>query len=153
MLAVNDWRKLKKLSRSEFALLVQALLLLPITAFCIKLFGFRRLYAAIAKYGQTPYKLVPSKRDIYTIVGIVTLASKRSFYRPNCLQKSLVLWWLLRRQSIESELRIGVRKQDERLEAHAWIECQGYVLNDTNDVARRFLPFAAPILPMGVEAP
>lgn len=153
MLAVNDWRKLQRLSRVERKLLVEALLLLPLTAFCIKLIGFQRLYTAMAEWSRRKSNLELGQTKVYTIARSVCLASYRGFYRPNCLQKSLVLWWLLRHQGIESDLRIGVRKQDGRLEAHAWVEYQGYVLNDSSDVARRFLPFADRILPMGVKAP
>jgi hypothetical protein len=49
---------------------------------------------------------------------------------------------LLRRRGIASALRIGVRKgQTGSLEAHAWIECCGQVLNDRTDVHERFAAF------------
>ena len=152
MSAVNSWRKLKKLSRSELNLLVRSLLLLPLTAVCIKLFGFRRLYAAIAFSNKKWYNLELNKNNAYVIARMVSLASNRGLYRPNCLQKSLVLWWLLRDRGIESDLRIGVRKQDGSLEAHAWVEYQGDVLNDTTDVKERFAPFAGAIGPVGVKS-
>ncbi|MCL1472309.1 lasso peptide biosynthesis B2 protein [Argonema antarcticum] len=152
MSAVNSWRKLKKLSWSELRLLVRSLMLLPLTAVCIKLFGFRRLYAAIAFTKKNWYHLEPIKKDIYVITRMVSLASNRGLYRPNCLQKSLVLWWLLRCQGIESDLRIGVRKQDGSLEAHAWVEYEGDVLNDSSDVKERFAPFAGAILPLKEQA-
>mgnify|MGYP000057409539 CR=1 FL=1 len=152
MSAVNSWRKLQKLSLSELNLLVRSLLLLPLTAVCIKLFGFRRLYAAIAFPKQKWYNLELIKKDIYVIARMVSLASNRGLYRPNCLQKSLVLWWLLRCQGIESDLRIGVRKQDGSLEAHAWVEYEGDVLNDSSDVEQRFAPFAGAIGPVGVKS-
>jgi hypothetical protein len=57
-----------------------------------------------------------------------------------CLQRSLVLLWLLRRRGIESELRIGVRKDGSALTAHAWIEMAGEFLNDSPDHCAQFVP-------------
>lgn len=160
MLAVNSWRKLHKLSRLELTLLAQALLLLPLTALCVRFFGFRRLYAAMAKLSRgdkcvaatvtqsQPRADAKCLTQAYAIARIVSLASWRGFYRANCLQQSLVLWWLLRRQGIETDLRIGVRKHEQRFEAHAWVEYLGIVLNDRNDVHQRFAPFAGAILPL-----
>lgn len=63
----------------------------------------------------------------------------------NCLKKSLVLWYLLRCQGIVSELRIGVRREQGEFQAHAWVEYQGIVLNDTPNVRQHFAMFEHPI--------
>jgi hypothetical protein len=47
--------------------------------------------------------------------------------------KSLTLWWLLARQEISSHLRIGIRKVDEKMEAHAWVERDGAALNEPDE--------------------
>ena len=39
------------------------------------------------------------------------------------------------------QMRIGVRRRLGRLEAHAWVEHLGHVLDDDADVADRFAPF------------
>ncbi|HEY9302564.1 MAG TPA: lasso peptide biosynthesis B2 protein [Phormidium sp.] len=163
MSAINSWRKLKELSWSELMLLMQVLLLLPLTALGIKCFGFRRFYGGMANLsrwkggteaeGQS--QLLSNLNFIEqarAIAKLVEIASRYGLYKPNCLQKSLLLWWLLQRRGIETELRIGVRKQEEILEAHAWVEYQGCVLNDRNDVDQRFAPFAGAILPVEVKA-
>jgi len=63
------------------------------------------------------------------------------FLRPSCLPRSLTLWWLLRRAGQPAELRIGVRRAADRLEAHAWVEREGRVLGDLPDVGQRFQAF------------
>ena len=57
----------------------------------------------------------------------------------------MTLWWLLRRDGVAGELHIGARKQGERLEAHAWVELAGIVLNDTAEVHHHYSRFDAPI--------
>jgi hypothetical protein len=65
--------------------------------------------------------------------------------RPNCLERSMTLWWVLRLDGISGELHIGARKEGGRLEAHAWVELGGHVLNDRADVHQYYALFDAPI--------
>lgn len=80
------------------------------------------------------YKIIKTTR-------MVQLAARYCQPWANCLKKSLVLWGLLRRQGIESELRIGVQKEEENFAAHAWVEYEGFVLNDRQNVRDRFSMF------------
>jgi hypothetical protein len=80
----------------------------------------------------------------------VEAAARRVPGRVSCLHKSLTLWWLLRRRGVGAELRVGVRKPGSRLEAHAWVERDGMVLNDDPDVRQRFSSFDRAIGPAGV---
>ena len=57
-----------------------------------------------------------------------------------CLQRSLAFCLWLEREGFQPDLRIGVRKEGVRLEAHAWVEYCGEVLNDTQDVSQEFAP-------------
>jgi hypothetical protein len=153
MSAINNWRKLKALSWSELMLLMQALLLLPFVGLGIKCFGLRGFYGAIANLNPRKYRVLGKEeiRQARAIARLVEIASRYGLYKPNCLQKSLLLCWLLRRHNIESELRIGVRKKAEFLEAHAWVEYQGCVLNDQRNVDQSFVPFPGAILPVEVK--
>ena len=47
-----------------------------------------------------------------------------------CLKQSLILFRILRRRGITAELRIGVRRVGDNLNAHAWVECDGHMLLD-----------------------
>ena len=78
---------------------------------------------------------------------MVQVAARHSPFHLLCLPRSLALWWLLRRQGIGSDLRIGVTPKESRLEAHAWVEFMGVALNDQDDVHERFAPFQAAITP------
>lgn len=59
-----------------------------------------------------------------------------------CLQRSLALCLWLERQGFNPELKIGVRKEGAALEAHAWVEYCGEVINDSPDVSQIFAPMA-----------
>jgi hypothetical protein len=72
---------------------------------------------------------------------MVDLAARHLPWQPTCLPRSLVLWFLLRRQGVPAELRIGVQKSEHQLKAHAWVEVDHRVVNDTPDIATEYRPF------------
>jgi hypothetical protein len=65
-----------------------------------------------------------------------------------CLEQSLALWWLLGQQGIPSSVRIGTRKSEEKLEAHAWVECNGVALKEAEEPHEHYAAFdeAFPVL-------
>ena len=58
--------------------------------------------------------------------------------RQSCLRRSLLLWWLLNKQGMVCEARIGIMLSEGRLKGHAWVEVDGQVVNDDADVRERF---------------
>ena len=82
--------------------------------------------------------------DVVTAQNIARIVNSASaqIFRNVCLPRSMTLWWMLGRRAIASELRIGVRKEADIFTAHAWLECQGIVLNDSAEVGTDFTVFA-----------
>lgn len=78
-----------------------------------------------------------------TAARMVASAARNGPCTGTCLQQSIVLCWLLRLQGLKGDLRVGVRRQEHRLDAHAWVEYRGVVLNDDADVRQTFAPFDA----------
>ncbi|MBA3765833.1 MAG: lasso peptide biosynthesis B2 protein [Acidobacteria bacterium] len=141
--------KIRELSWYERRVLVQSCVLLPLTAVALRLIGLKRWQSALAYLARIdvsrPMAQVDPWRQTYATARMVKAAANNGFYRANCLQQSLALWWLLRRQRIISDLRIGVRKESGKFEAHAWVEFRGTALNETGDVHERFISFNGPI--------
>jgi len=149
----ENWRKLRALTGGEFGVLLSALVLLPLTAFALRLTSFKWCQAALAGEGKQAESLEAQEdsesvtRRARSVARMVRIAAVRGPYRANCLPQSLVLWWLLRRQGITSSLRIGVRKGSSEFEAHAWIELHGVALNEAANLHDRFKPFDETVLP------
>jgi len=68
-------------------------------------------------------------------------AVRYSLAEYTCLEESLTLWYLLRGQGIPACLRIGVRKENEKFEAHAWVEHGGEALNQDEAMHRHYAVF------------
>ena len=137
----------------ELEVLLQALMLLPVVKLGLRLVGLKRMLLAMIRWA--PIDRSPSHQDgttasgARTVARIVAAAARCGPYRATCLPSSLTLWWVLRRQGLESELRIGVHKSEKGIAAHAWVEQSGTAINDADDISQRFSPFApidAPVL-------
>ena len=55
----------------------------------------------------------------------VKLAARNHLYPMTCLRQALALKALLGGQGIVTNLRFGVRKENDKLLAHAWLEYEG----------------------------
>jgi hypothetical protein len=126
-------------------LVLRAAILLATVGLMLRLRGFRR---TLTTFGCRTLKTVEdargesSRREIRQVSRAVAVAARNGLRTPNCLRSSVVLNYMLRRRGYDSELRIGVRRQGELFEAHAWVELAQRVVNDTQDVAQRFTPVA-----------
>jgi hypothetical protein len=116
------------------------------TVVALRLVGLRRVQSVLTR--------VPLRLDILLRKGtdsarvertaqLVVIAAQNLPFASSCLPNSLVLGWLLRREGICTELRIGVRRDHGKFQAHAWIEHQGLPVNDRQDVLKHFSAFEA----------
>jgi hypothetical protein len=149
-LSDNKWRRFRKRPQDERALILRAMVLLPLTEIGLRVFGFRRWKALIEQFSLGSRMLRNAEPAIQLEMAGRAVRAVRSVElhgpaTPNCLVRSMTLWWLLRREGIGGELHIGARKNASRLEAHAWVELNGHVLNDSAEVHNHYARFDAPI--------
>ena len=185
---IDRLAKLRRLTGREKRILCLALVLMPTIDFGLRLFGFRRVQAALAsqkpreplnkchsRESGNPFlfeNMVPRfrgddrlglnqtftstevdadndsvSRRAAEVARLVAAATQYGPHRASCLPVTLTLSWLLRRQGIMTDLRLGVRKVAARLEAHAWVEYQGLPLIDDPDVHERFAAFDQAVAP------
>lgn len=131
-----------RLSSDERWLLVHALWLLPLVAISVRLKGMQFTQAMLLRLPlQIAAGTETVESRVWATVRLVRVAVRYHHLWTNCLKQSLVLWILLRSQGILSELRIGVQRESAKFTAHAWVEYQGIVLNDTDDVRQRYQVF------------
>ena len=150
-------RKFMRLNPGERWTFVQAMILLPLTALVLRLAGLRRCQRLFSRFIPHNSARKTERSEValtraFRISHLVGQAVRHGIYPANCLQRSLALWWLLRRRGIQSELQFGTKKESGRFEAHAWIEIAGVVLNDNNDVRRIYSAFDRPIVLAKVES-
>lgn len=123
-------RKLLSLAPSEFTSLCDASVLLVLAEVSVRLWSFRTILQALerrcARAQATSNMAVTLLPDaVSRLTWLVDVADRHSFLRPSCLRRSLVLAWFLSDGGIAPSLRIGVAREDEQLQAHAWVESNG----------------------------
>jgi hypothetical protein len=71
-------------------------------------------------------------------LGLVSLAAHFHLLPMTCLPRALTLRWLLSRDGIPAELRIGVNKTPAGMYSHAWVELDGQPIGEPQDIPDRF---------------
>jgi hypothetical protein len=147
---LGKWRRFRNRSPEDRSLILSAALFLPLTQLGFRLLGFRRWKEFIEQFlpsvnASDPLPAVTQAVMARHMARAVRSGELHGPATPNCLVRSTVLWWFLRRRGIDGELHIGARKNGTSFEAHAWVELGGQVLNDTPEVHHHYSRFDAPI--------
>ena len=150
---IERWKRFRRLGAFERGVILEATGGLLATWAGLRLIGLRRWERVLAVFAPSANTTGPAqgasvRESALVIARMQETASRNLFFHANCLEQSLVLWWLLRRRGIDAALRIGARKDSDRFEAHAWVELDSQVLNDARAEHRHFVPFEKPILSM-----
>ncbi len=144
--------KFRSLKPAGRRVLLRMTFVLPLTALGLRVLGFGRVYAALERLSrQAGPPSEDETRQVRRARHMIRYTAKHGLYRGNCLSRSLVLWWLLRRQGIESDLRIGVHRDGKDFDAHAWVEHQGRPLNASKQVHEKYAAFEGTVLPRGAR--
>jgi hypothetical protein len=139
-------RRFRALERPAQELFLRAIVLLPLVALSLRWRGFRSTQTSLQLLlSDAPQEHNPVliNKDAAMTVHMVNAADRHGLVHPSCLAKSLTLWWLLGRQGIPSQLRIGIRKETEKFEAHAWVERDGAALNEPDEYHHHYAAFDA----------
>jgi len=142
------WARLRRfnaLPRPAKGLFLRAAFLLPLLTLSLRWRGFRSTQRSLRNF-LSPEKTAPREPTIETRVAMssrmVLAATRHSPFHSTCLERSLCLWWLLARQGIVSDFRIGVRKDGEKFAAHAWVERDGVAIGEPQAAHLHYAAFA-----------
>lgn len=123
----------------------RAAILLRLVRLSLRLRGYGKTFTSLERRVQFHAREtgtgLRSHEEVRALCRMVRAALRYSFAQFSCLEESLTLWYLLRKQGIPACLRIGVRKENERFEAHAWVELRGEALNQPEELHRHYAAF------------
>jgi hypothetical protein len=133
---------------------LRATAVLPVISVSLKIRGFgatqefllRSFPIAPQTSQQDSIHVVDDRKRAELTSRMVNAAIRHVWRASTCLEKSLTLWWLLGRQGIACEMRIGARKQGGKFEAHAWLERDGVAVNEPQQEHRHYAAFDAAFL-------
>lgn len=128
------WERLRRfngLKAGARGIFLRATVLLPLISVSLRMRGFGATQGSLQKLLPSLKQITIDSRGYAEVAArMVRAAVHHGLGRPSCLEESLVLWWLLGRRGIPSQLRIGIKKDSAKFEAHAWVELDGAALNE-----------------------
>jgi hypothetical protein len=135
----------------------RAAILLLLVRWSLRLRGYGKTFTSLQGRLQFQAKETESRpalrEEVQSTCRMVRAALHYSLSQYTCLEESLTLWYLLRKQGIPACLRIGVRKEKEMFEAHAWVEHGGEALNQDEAMHQHYAAFEQDLLEPPAEKP
>jgi hypothetical protein len=135
----NACHKFVRLPAESKRFVLRTILILPMSYAGLELFGLNRLLARIQRRAPNARQMPePSLQEIQAYTHLFSAVARRCPLPLQCLGRSVALCWLLRQQGIDATVHIGVRKENNALDAHAWVQSGDFVINDAENVAERY---------------
>jgi hypothetical protein len=122
------WRELSVADRRKLLGLACGL---PLVEFSLCCFGAQRTSSGVSRVfaPRAPrHATCDELRDADRLTQLAEIAGRRGIVTARCLSQALLVRALLRRRGLETVLRVGVLKDDQRFDAHAWLELEGRAL-------------------------
>ncbi len=141
---MNKIKQLAALTPLQWWIILVATFTLPMIALSLKLSGFKQTKNRISRFIPPGMVDVSTREDdlsrVKLISHAVSIAGNHGLFKANCLKQSLLLWWLLARRGIASELKLGTQKSPQKtFNAHAWVEYKGEALGNSSGFHHQFL--------------
>lgn len=110
---------------------------------CFWLLGWERTLRLCRGFGPANIPPAPDDHDkvIAAVDGLVRRTASWHPLNPQCKERALVSWFLLRQMGLPARLLVGVALYP--FEAHAWAECAGRVVGDDRARCEQFARVAA----------
>ncbi len=131
--------RVRRLTAAEWVLLAEAWATVALVEAARRTVSFQRL----TRFADSRRR--PGRAEGWTlerlrrVAWLVDVAANRQPVTIQCLTRSLALAWMLYRRGVDVELRLGVRRPGDQLEAHCWLEWRGQVLHDPQGQAEQYL--------------
>ncbi len=138
------FRRFRALPKPAQKLFLRAAVLLPWIAVRLKVSGFQATKNALLRGAAEKFlsnESRTSSEKIAMTARMVRAAAHHGIGSPSCLEESLVLLHALAKEGIPAQLRIGVKRHHPKFEAHAWVECGGIALNESDALHDHYTPF------------
>lgn len=133
-------RKFRDASGAERRAIVLASLLLLGTRAALLLLPLRTVLS-LARRPLGPAEGAPAADRLERLVWAVEVMGNRLFPANPCLTQAVLVQAVFRRAGRPAELRIGVKRDEpSRLEAHAWVECEGAIVIGAAEAASGYVP-------------
>ena len=120
------YRSFSSLDRPARRRVTEAAALVILVWAALRVLPFSAVRSMLAHYARrrAARSVTAAAEPILVRRAVTGIAARWSFAR-NCLVQALTAHTMLASRGVESDLHIGVRRNQASLEAHAWVDCHG----------------------------
>ncbi|MFO7763075.1 MAG: lasso peptide biosynthesis B2 protein [Wenzhouxiangellaceae bacterium] len=136
-------KRFRNLSRAERLDLWSAGWRLSCVWCLLPVLGLERARSWLSRFQRRPARRCDGRADLEVWARRATALKRVGGRMPGvrCLARSLCLWWWMRGAGLDPALEIGVRRgEDDAVQSHSWVECDGVPVDETPEVVARFRP-------------
>ena len=130
--------KLLRLSFKQQGVVVLAWLLFIVWHVKIKYLPYRWWRKSLTSYAD-----IQALPDIHLpameVVDLIEKAGRHHFVQINCLRRCMVQKQILHLHNINSQLSIGVKKEQGKFAAHCWLVVNNHIINDSPEETNRYV--------------
>jgi len=128
-------------------LTAEALVLPALISACFKLFGVARTQAWLRRCARVGASLEPGDavRAVREARRAQQIVRRSTGMGGSCLVRSLSLWTMLLRRGLTTEIRVGLRRREGKIEGHAWIEYRGVPINEDEKIVQTYDVYERPV--------
>lgn len=140
-------RKFAELPNSHKRLLAKIGIVVPLVELGIRTLGFKRTFRTLKLFAKD--NKFPDENIDLTINhhrNFLYIFARQFPFFGNCLARALTLWIMLKNRGIDTDLRFGMKKENQKLLAHAWVEYLGKPLTTDREPAGNYVFFSESIL-------
>jgi len=137
-MAASRWARVWTLDGRDWRDLAEASITLAYTHAALR-FGSPGRVIARATSGTRDRSSTFTAARQKRLEWLVGVAGRHVVPTP-CLTRAIALARILGKRGVKTDVRLGVRQIDGRLDAHAWVELDGRAINDDEAHVRRYAP-------------
>jgi hypothetical protein len=141
-------RTIRTLGPGEKKLLLEATILPILIAAGFRVAGVSRTQAMLRRWAlnrKNWQSSVDSWSEIQSARRAQQIVKSATGLEGTCLVRSLALWGLLLGRGTSTELRVGMRKRDGRMQGHAWLEHDGTPINEAPETVKTYSAYEGPL--------
>jgi len=115
-----------------------------------------RPYSALKNFASELGSIsAPASEQVKSVIHNLRVAVDRArfnhLYPMTCLRRALTLQKMLAKRGILTELKIGARRKDAQLSAHAWVEYQGQSIGEPEKIREKFSNLEKVLFDIGMD--
>ena len=112
----------------------------PLFLLLFRLFGFKRTKTITERLIRNKTKQ-ETRRPLKNYTEIINYSVNNNILKSTCLERSLFTCFILGLNGIKSDIKIGVKNDNNEFTAHAWVEGEDLVIDSNPDANAKFSTF------------